>query len=381
MYGSRARRAEMKGKVGWIGLMICLLCVGGPVAEAVKKRSPYARYIKTIKKRLRQKPRSARLHTILGRLYQKAGQPKLAGQSYRQALRFRPGFSHARVGLARLALQRGQLAKARRLLRRVLRRHKEHAPALTTQSEYWRKRAQRAKTPTQQKRYFMRAIRTQQRAVIAKPKVHRYRYRLGILYLAAHQYAMAHVQFATALGQLSFHPCYNLGLSTAEALMKRARASQYKDLKKGVLGCRHPLLLKMGQSMLVMAGMKRAQQEINKKRPNKAVALMREVTQLAPQQAEGYTFLAMLQYQNQQCQAARRTLKRLLQRQPGHGGAKKLLRHSKALRCGPLSQKPLSRKKYMPSSNRRKGQGTRSGSLKILKIRRSRPPQRRPKIR
>jgi len=315
--------------------------------------SRYDRFIKKIKQRLVRKPKSARLHTILGRLYQRAGQLSLAGRHYDIALRYKKGYSHALVGKAHLFLRAGKLRRAKRLLGRVLRRHPRHASAWAEHSELWRALAIKERRPKQKEALLRRSVQAMQKAVVYKPNAHRFRYRLGILFLARRKPFLANVQFAVAHAKLPFHPCYKLGLSVSESMLMRKRATLYRDLKAGVLGCGHPLLSRVGRSMLVVVAMQHAQKLAERKQTGKAVSLMKEVTRLAPHVNKGFFYLALLQYQNNQCLQARKTLYALLKRAPKHKLAKKLLRHSKALRCGPLPSRRLFRKTYGGLQRRR----------------------------
>lgn len=326
--------------------IVCGLFLLSASASAQSSSSPYQKYIKHVLTRLKKAPRNHRLHTILGRLYQKSGWYTKAQKQYRKALYLQPNYSHARVGLAHLALIQKRLPRALELLNRVLRRHPKHASALAEKSEYWRIRALRAQKARLKERYLARSIRSLQRAIVQKPNVHRYRYRLGILYLATKQYMLGHIQFAEAHARLSFHPCYKLGLVVAESLLRQKRPQRYQELKMGIVRCHHVLLTRIGQALFVAESTQKAEKLASSKQFGQAIQVMQKAIQLAPTIYEGYIFLALLQFRNHQCQASRRTLYQVLKRSPQHKGARKLLYHSKALRCGPLPSKRFLRKTY-----------------------------------
>lgn len=334
----------------WLWCLVSMVLLGGTAMAGpskptkAKRVSPYQTYIKRIKKQLKRKPNNVRLLTILGRLHQKSGSMVQAEQAYRKALRIKPHFSHALVGLAHVALYDKKLKQAETLLKRVLKRHPKHARAWAEHSELWRLRAAAIRTPRAQQRALKRSIDSLKRAIIARPKTPQYRYRLGILYIAMRQYMLAHVQFTAAHTQRSFHPCYRLGLGITEAMIMRGKAKLYNELHSGMRLCGHPFLRKMGGPLLVATTIQRIQQQPPTQKKGQAIKQIKAMLRLVPESSKGHFFLALLYYQNNQCEASRRVLKQLLKRQPNHVGAKKLLKHSKALRCGPLPSGRFSRK-------------------------------------
>ncbi len=68
--------------------------------------------------------------TLLGQVYQAAGQTGEAAQAFTKALELDPGEPGANHGLAQLAAQRDDFALARKHYKNVLKHHKNHLPAL-----------------------------------------------------------------------------------------------------------------------------------------------------------------------------------------------------------------------------------------------------------
>lgn len=323
--------------LGWV-LLACLTVPCLNVVEAAPaKRSMhstlYHRYIQRIRQQLKKKPRSARLHTVLGRLYQKSQMWKKAEASYRSALRFNRDYPHALVGLAHLALRRRLRKTAQTLVRRVLSRHPRLAPALALRSELFRHRARLAKTPKQRKRWLKRAEKSLLKAIRYSKQAHTYHYRLGMLYLAMHQYFQAHAQFTMTVRLRPLRPCYKVGLYVAEGMLLR-KPQSYQTLKKLLPHCNHPLMSLMAQKVWMAHQIQSAQKKAANKKLPQAIQQLQEALKLAPNASGGYLYLTLLLSQAQRCQEARLMLRKLLARQPGNKEALRLLRHPKALRCG-----------------------------------------------
>lgn len=303
-----------------------------PSSSAVSPSHPYYPYIQRIRQQLRHTPRSARLHTVLGRLYQRANAWSSAEASYRKALSLQKNYSHALVGLAQVKQHQGQTKTSRKLLEKVLRRQPRHGPALAARSEWFRYKAQKAPTQKQRKRWLKRAVRDLQRAVRVRPKAHAYRYRLGVLRLALQHHVQAHRQFAAAVALRKVHPCYHLGLAMTEAMLLR-KASSYKRMKRWLPRCGHPLMGQMAQRAWMAHQIQRAQKQAARGDKSDAIQRLRNALKLAPDAPSGYLYLTLVLSQAQRCREARATLRQLLQRFPKHAQARALLRHPKALRC------------------------------------------------
>ncbi len=334
----------------------CMLCVSHLVPNVVEAAAPspqrsvqpiYHRYIQRIRQQLKKKPRSARLHTVLGRLYQKSQMWQQAEASYRKALRYQKGYPHALVGLAHLALRRRLRKTAQTLVRRVLSRHPRHAPTLALRSELFRHRAQRAKGRKQRLRWLKRAEHSLVKAIRYSKQAHKYHYRLGLLYLAMHQHFQAHAQFAIAVRQRKIHPCYRVGLYMTEGMLLR-KPHSYNTLKRWLPQCSHPLMSLMAQKIWMADQIQRAQKRAAKKQLSQAIDQLQDALKLAPNASEGYLYVTLLLSQAQRCQEARQTLRTLLAREPGHKEARRLLRHPRALRCGDkASRRPQARLKIL----------------------------------
>ncbi len=314
--------------------------------KPVSTVNPYASYIRRIRLQLRRKPKSPRLHTILGRLQQKAGLWKQAEASYRKALHFSKQYSHALVGLAHLALRKGKVVESRHYLQRVLRRNPNHVPALAKQSEWYRWRALRAKSKKKRQKLLKQAAQTLQRALKLRPQAHQYRYRLGLLHLALHQHFQAHQQFALAETQHRLHPCYHVGALMSEAMMVR-KDDVYQKLRHWLSRCRHPLMTQMAQGVWMAYEIQKAQKQASHGKRKEAIQGLKKSILLAPNAPSGYLYLTLLLSQDQRCWEARKTLTQLLSRYPNHREAKKLLSHSRALRC--KSKRQPHRKTSTPS--------------------------------
>ncbi|MCB9642062.1 MAG: tetratricopeptide repeat protein [Myxococcales bacterium] len=296
--------------------------------------SPYQPYIKKIEAQLKTKRKDPRLLTILGRLYQKDGQPQRAKVLFLRALRYRPSYHHAQIGLARLALQKRQWRRAQRLLRGVLRRHPRLAAAWSVQAEILRAQAQNAR-PKQQKRLLQRSLQAYEKAIRLAPKHARYAYSYALLRLGLHQLPEAQVGFLRAVSLQPSHPCYQLGLATTERMMLRHTKQLYQRLWRWYPQCPHRLLRRIARPIWVTSVLEEAQLLRKKKQGSQAHQLLREVLRLEPKATRGYMFLAMTLYQDRQCAQARKVLHQLLSIQPNYRPAQRLLKRSDLGHCSP----------------------------------------------
>ena len=316
---------------GW--LITCFVLFLPHVVLGKPATSRYDRYIKKISQTLKRKPKSPRLHTILGRLYVRAGQPDKALHHYKQALRYDRHFTHAQVGIAHIYMTQKKRQRAYTLLQRVLKRTPKHAPALAELSEYYRDLAGSSKGATQQK-HLKRSINLLKKALKHSPKSHAYRYRLGLLYLASQQLAQARVAFIGAVAQRSFHPCYQLGLTLSETLLQQKNShTQYNKLLRWRPQCGHPLLERIARRLLVALGVEIAQKLQEKGSVKEAISFFQGVNKQVPHSRQGMMFLAFLYYQHNDCQKVKQTLTQLVRRYPKHAPAKKLLADKKFMRC------------------------------------------------
>lgn len=320
-------------------LVAPFLCYNAEQAWPAKKTpkavsNPYSKYMQRIRTLLRRQPKSARLHTILGRLHQKAGQWKQARASYLKALQHSKKYSHALVGLAHLALRQGKVKRARHLLQRVLRAQPRHPSALAELSELYRWQATR--TPSKKKRqaYLKQAIQNLKLAMAARPKSHHYSYRLALLYMATNQHFQAHRQFVMAVALRPVHPCYHAGVHTSEAMLTQKKKA-YRKLSRWLKSCRHPLMAQFAQRVWMARQVQKAQAMASQGGLKAAIRHLRKNILLAPNAPSGYLYLTLLLSQDQRCWEAHKTLRILLRRYPNHAEAKKLLTHSRGLRCKP----------------------------------------------
>lgn len=331
--------------------------------------TPYQKYIIKIQKKLKKRPRSPKLHTILGRLYQRSGKLTAAKKQYKLALRLRPRYSHALVGLAHIALRNHKLTRAQQLLAQVLRQNPKHPPALVERSELYRLQAQRSKHPKIRKKRLQQAILSLRQAIASAPKPP-YLYRLGLLYLATGQFAEARLRFLTAVAKRSFQPCYRMGLYLSEALLTQKHKLQvHKKLQQEYALCPQPLLRTMARRTLLALSIGLARRLAARGKNAQAIALLKRERKRNPQAVQSHLFLVLLLYENGQCKEAKRALQRMLRTHPRHPLAKKLLRDPKLMQCQTPTPK---RRKFMPHTKTK---------LQILQVRPALPTPKAPKRR
>ncbi|MCK6510659.1 tetratricopeptide repeat protein [Myxococcota bacterium] len=301
-------------------------------ASMAQSPTPYHRYIEQIEKKLKTSPNDPRLLTILGRLYEKAGEAKQAKQLFQRALRANRRYSHAKLGLARLALSQQRLLEADRLLRAVLRRDPRHAPAWSLYAESLRLQA-RVVPPSQQKRLLERSLQAHQKAIRLAPQKAPMAYRYAVLLLGMNKIPDAHVAFLRTVALDPQHPCYQLGLATVERMMTPHTKQLYQRLSRWYPLCPHPLLRQAAQPVLETSVFEQAQILRKKKRNKQGEQILRELIRLEPKTLRGYMFLAMTLLQDQQCTQAQAVLRALLQHHPNHAPAQKLLKRPKTHPC------------------------------------------------
>jgi len=326
--------------------IVCFLVAICQVTGQAKaaKQSPYQPFIKKIQKRLKNNPKDHRLHTVLGRLYQKSGDLKKAQRHYRKALRISPDFLHAKVGMAHVYLKRNRWKKARSILRRLLKKYKKQPPAsvLEKMSELHRLYALRAKARSKKQRYhFVTSILYLEQAIKASPKRHRYRYKAGLLYLATRDYIKAHLHFVTAVSQLPYHPCYRLGLYLSKSFIGQKYQESLNKLEHWLPRCSHPLLFSMATRMHMTLAVQLANQKSQKGKKKAAIKVLQDALKKNPKMPSGHMFLLLLLYETNRCAEARKVLQTLLKLNPKHKFSKDLLRNPKFKNC-------FSKKRHRP---------------------------------
>ncbi len=312
-------------------LLLGLFCMVG-WEVAAQNKSPYDRYIEQIEKKLQRAPNDPRLLTILGRLYEKAGSVQRAKQLFQRALRANKQYSHAKLGLVRLALGAKRLHEANRLLRTVLQREPRHAPAWSLQAEYLRLRAREAR-PHKQQALLQRSLHAHQKAMNLAPRKALFAYRYAMLLLGMNKIPDAHIVFLRTVALDPQHPCYQLGLVTAERIMTPHTKQLYQRLLRWYPLCPHPLLRRASLPVLETSTLEEAQALRKKKRNKHGEQLLRELIRLEPRTIRGYMFLAMTLFQDRQCPQAQDVLRTLLRYHPKYAPAQKLLRRKKTHPC------------------------------------------------
>lgn len=300
------------------GLLAFFLCIGlAHQAVSASASSPYQPYIQRIQKRLKKRPNDPRLHTILGRLYQKSRERSLAERAYRRALHLKPKYLHAELGLAKLHLDRRQWAPAQVILLRLRRRRPKHAPVHVALSDLYRLRSRRATRKAQRLRLFRLSLKHADQAIQLQPKNPSFQYRAGILRLAYRKPVKAHLHFATATSLRPYHPCYRLGLHISQSFILADKAKQQKALRVWIPRCQHPLLQRMGVRTSTGLAIQIAQHAQSINQPKRALKILRRALRRDPSNRSGQLFLLMLLYQQNRCTEARQVLQKL-RRAPQH---------------------------------------------------------------
>ncbi len=310
--------------VSWFSLVQSVFSAPLP-----RRTNRYQRYIILLKRQLKKSPNNARLHTILGRLYQRSGRYDEALKEYRRALQLKPHYSHAIVGRAFIWMRQGHLKRAKRSLNVVLSKSPKHAPALAALSEYYRFLAKKESVPKTQQKHLKKAIHLLKQAISYSSSSHKYNFRLGLIYLGLGKYSLARVQFVSAITQRPFHPCYRLALHIAESFLVKSKAI-YLKLAKEKGQCHHPLLSKMASKVAIALAIRLTQKM---KEKAEAIAFFGKALQTFPKSERGHIFFSYLLVKHGHCKEGRAVLRRLLTFAPHNKTAHRLLGDKTLFRC------------------------------------------------
>jgi cytochrome c-type biogenesis protein CcmH/NrfG len=284
----------------------------------------YTPYIQRIEQQLQKKPRDARLLTVLGRLYAKVGRSQDAEAAYQRALKAKPHYSHALLGLARLALQKKQIKQAALLARQVLRRVPRHASAWAILAETERLKSLQS-DGKKKKKAIQRGLAAWEKAVRYAPRAPQHHFHYALVLLGLGKIPDAHLRFLQASTLRPEHPCYALGVALSKRMMLGQTKQLYPPLLRWYPQCSHPLLRSAARPVLVTSMLEEAQRFHQQNQWLQALSQTRALIRLEPLAYRGYMFLAMLLLERKQCQEATEVLRKLLTLQPAYLPAQRLL--------------------------------------------------------
>ncbi|MEM1009562.1 MAG: tetratricopeptide repeat protein [Myxococcota bacterium] len=305
--------------------------------------------MRRIQSQLRQKPNSARLYTILGRLYQKQHAYTKAKRAYRKALQLKPRYVHAQVGWLQLHLLfLGQSkAKSEAALQRLLRRHPRVASVWFLNAAYARRKAQNIRGAAR-KRQLRKAVVGFQKAIDLAPRNSQYRYTFALLLLSLEMGPPAYMHLRKAIQLSKGHPCYALGALVSMQMIGKSDPQARTLFARRLKQCPHRLTQTLAEPFYIRLVLEHVQALSHKQRKQAYRTLQAARIQF-PENEKAAVFHAMMHYQDRQCDRGDQLLRKLLHRHPEYKTARTLLQRSRNSSC---SFAKRDRKSFQSTSKR-----------------------------